>query len=76
MKRLQQASRDSQESSEKRRYFVILKSSVLLPINAGVHFVLREKNAGNIELVWHISKSYATVLSIPGGEYNTLLNFQ
>ena len=36
-------------------------------IRAGVHFVLRGKNAGNFELLSLISKSYATVVSVPGG---------
>ena len=34
---------------------------------AGVHFVLRRRNAGNFELVSLISKSHATVVSVPGG---------
>ena len=34
---------------------------------AGVHFVLRGKNAGNFELLSLISKSHATVVSVPGG---------
>ena len=34
---------------------------------ARVHFVLRRKNAGNFELVSLISKSHATVVSVPGG---------
>ena len=42
---------------------------------AGVHFVLRGKNAGNFELVYLISKSHATVVLIPGGGYYTLLKF-
>ena len=33
----------------------------------GVHFVLRRKNAGNFELVSLVSKSHATVVSVPGG---------
>ena len=38
-----------------------------LPHIAGVHFVLRGKNAGNFELLSLISKSHATVVSVPGG---------
>ena len=34
---------------------------------AGVHFVLRGKNAGNFELLSLTSKSHATVVSVPGG---------
>ena len=34
---------------------------------AGVHFVLRGKNAGNFELLSLISKSHATDMSVPGG---------
>ena len=34
---------------------------------AGVHFVLRGKNAGNFELLSFISKSDAMVVSVPGG---------
>ena len=38
-----------------------------LIVSAGVHFVLRGKNAGNFELLALISKSHATVVSVPGG---------
>ena len=34
---------------------------------AGVHFVLRGKNAGNFELLSLMSKSHARVVSVPGG---------
>ena len=37
---------------------------------AGVHFVLRRKDAGNFELVWLISKSHAPAMSFPGGGTN------
>ena len=41
--------------------------AIIILHTAGVHFVLRGKNAGNFELLSLISKSHATVVSVPGG---------
>ena len=50
----------------------IVKDSQKIANRARVHFVLRGKNAGNFELVSLISKSHATVVSVPGGHMGVL----
>ena len=54
-----------------------MRSSTFEPIlsEAGVHFVLRGKNAGNLELVWLIWKSHASVVPVPGGAYRLCSTF-
>ena len=47
-------------------FFHCLKLENLPAHTAGVHFVLRGKNADNFELLSPISKSHATVVSVPG----------